>query len=124
MAKQTDLMGLGMPGALARYIGDEVTAVTAAGTAASTATEIGLQATFVVVTTASSQTGVKLNSATPLLRPITIVSPASDTAIVYPPTSGTINGGTATSGGQNVAQNKTAIYIRYSSTAWVSILTA
>jgi hypothetical protein len=123
MGKTSDLMGLGVPGPLASNIGYEAVTVVAAGTTAATATEIGLQASFVVADTGSSLTGLKLNSATPLFKPIIITNPDSDTAIIYPPTSGTINGGTATTGGQNLAQNKTAIYIRQTDVKWVSILT-
>jgi hypothetical protein len=123
MGKTSDLMGLGMPGPLAANLGYDDVTVVAAGTTAATATEIGLQASFVTVDTATSQTGVKLNASTPLFKPIIITSPDSDTAIVYPPTSGTINGGTATTGGQNLAQNKTAMYIRQTAVKWVSILT-
>jgi hypothetical protein len=63
MGKTSDLMGLGVPGPLASNIGYEAVTVVAAGTTAATATEIGLQASFVVADTGSSLTGLKLNSA-------------------------------------------------------------
>ena len=53
-----------------------------------------------------------------------INSPDSDSAIIYPPTDGTINGGTATTGGLTLAQNKTAMFMRQTAVKWVAILTA
>lgn len=123
MASVSDLVGLGLPPKLAQAIGYSPTTVVAAGTTAATATEIGPDVGFVVADTGSSLTGLKLNASYPLGRPLIITNPDSDTAIIYPPTSGTINGGTATTGGQNLAQNKTAIYIRQTDVKWVSVLT-
>ncbi|MBS0172963.1 MAG: hypothetical protein JSR64_02875 [Nitrospira sp.] len=124
MAIASDLMGLGLPGPLAQYLSFNNLAVTTTGTSATDAYALGPDVSFVTLTTASSQTGVKFHANTPLLRPIIITNPTSTTGIVYPSTSGTLNGGTATTGGQNLAQNKTAVYFRVSANVWVSILTA
>ncbi len=124
MASTSDLVGLGLPAPLATFLGYSPTTVVTAGTSATDATALGPDVGFVVLTTASSQTGAKLHASYPIGRPLIITNPTSTTGIIYPPTSGTINGGTATSGGQNLAVNKTAVYIRQTSTAWVSILTA
>ena len=123
MASSSDLMGLGLPGPLATYLAYDNTAVTTTGTSSTDAVTLGAGVTFVTLTTASSQTGAKFNANTPLMRPIIITNPTSTTAVIYPSTSGQLNGGTATTGGQNLAQNKTAIYIRVSANVYVSILT-
>lgn len=96
MAIASDLMGLGLPGPLAQYLSFDNLAVTATGTSATNAYALGPDVSFVTLTTASSQTGVKFHANTPLLRPIVITNPTSTTGIVYPSTSGTLNGGTAT----------------------------
>lgn len=124
MAIASDLMGLGLPGPLARYLSFDNLAVTATGTSSTDAYALGATVSFVTLTTASSQTGVKFHADTPLMRPIFVTNPTSTTGIVYPSAGASLNGGTATTAGQNLAQNKTAIYIRVSSTVWVSILTA
>ena len=124
MASTADLVGLGMPGPQATFLGYTPTAITAAGTSSTTATEIGKDVGFVVITTASSQTGVRLHASTPIGRPIFFSCPTSDSAVIFPPASGQINGGTATTGGLTLAQNKVALFIRQTTTLWLSILTA
>jgi len=122
MASTADLAGLGMPVQQATILGYTPTTVVAAGTTAAAATIVGPDVGFIVCDTGTSLTGIKLNASTPIGRPIFVTNPDSDTAIIYPPTNGQINGGTATTGGQNVAQNKVAIYIRQTTTLWVSII--
>ncbi len=124
MASTADLVGLGVSPQLATYLGYTPTTVVAAGTSSTTATALGSDVGFVVLTTASSQTGVRLHANYPIGRPLYITCPTSDSGVVFPPSSGTINGGTATTGGLTLAQNKTAIFIRQTTTAWLSILTA
>lgn len=123
MAKDTDLIGLGMAPALGALDGYQIGAVTAAGTSSTTATDLGTNS-LVAITTASSQTGVRLNASTPLGKPIVVNCLTSDSAVVFPPANGTINGGTATTGGLTVAQTKTAIFWRNDATKWFAILTA
>lgn len=114
MTKPTDLMGLGLAAALAEALGFESSAVTCAGTAAGTATQIPTN--LAQLTAASSQTGAKLPDT---YGPVVLNTVSSTSAVVYPP-SGTINGAASLT----LAQNKTAIFFRYSSTLWFSILTA
>ena len=124
MATTADLTGLAMPPPLATFLGYSPTTVVAAGTASTTATALGPDVGFVVLTTASSQTGVRLHASYPIGRPLFITNPTSDSAVIFPPSSGQINGGTATTGGLTLAQNKTAIFIRQTTGLWLSILTA
>lgn len=124
-ALASDLVGLGVAGPLARYLGlSAPTTVVAAGTTAAGATAINPQLTFVIADTATSQTGLSLPADAPIGRPIWITNPDSDTAVIYPSSGASLNGGTVTTAGQNLAQNKTAIYIRQTTAKWLSILTA
>jgi len=124
MALTADLMGIGLPGPLARYLGYANLAVTTTGTSSTDAYALGPDVSFITLSTAGSQTGAVFHANTPLMRPIIVTNPTATTGIIYPSTGASLNGGTATTAGQNIAQNKTAIYIRVSSTVWVSILTA
>ena len=121
-ASTNDLMALGMPAELARRVGDTLATVVCAGTAASAAT-VAPAASFLVLTTAASATGVVLPSHN-ALRTVVVTNPVATTAIIYPPVGAQLNGGTATTGGQNIAQNKTAIVYYQTPTLLVSILTA
>lgn len=130
MALASDLMNLGLPGPIANLIGDTPSTLVTTGTTAATAAAI--RSNFVVLTTAGSQTGALLPAASasggmPGGSPsdiITVTNPTATTGIVYPEVGGTLNGGTVTTGGQNLAQNKTAVFIRVAALTWVSILTA
>ncbi len=122
MSTVSDLMGLGFPGPLAGAEGFSPQALTTTGTSSTTAAAITGSA--VVLATAGSQTGAILPATWPLWKPIVITCPTATTAIVYPDSGGTLNGGTATSGGQNLAQTKTMIVFKVASLTWVSVLTA
>lgn len=122
MSTVADLMGLGMPGALASRLGFTPTTLTTTGTSATTAAAI--QTKLTILTTASSQTGAILPAAASLGGIFIVTNPTATTGIVYPDSGGTINGGTATTGGQNIAQNKTIIFIKVANLTWVSVLTA
>ena len=123
MATATDLMGLGTAPGLAELTGNSPQAVTAAGTAATTATALAPQASFLNVTAAGSQDGIRFHASTPLGRPIFIINVSGTTAKIYPATGGAINGG-STDAAVDVATAKTAVVIRYSTTVWGLILTA
>lgn len=123
MSTNQDLMGLGMPAPLARSLSLTPEAVTAAGTAVATATGMHTTASFINVTTASSQDGIKFNNSWALGKPCIIFNPNSTAANVYPPTGANWNGG-STDATITIAQNKCRIFIRYSTTLCVSFLTA
>jgi hypothetical protein len=90
--------------------GDATTAVTAAGTAAATAT--ALASMINIVTTATSESGVKLPQNHAQGSPIIAISTASTVAmLVYPPTTvGKINSTTAAF---SVAQNKPVVFFAH-----------
>lgn len=121
-ASASDLAALGVPPEQAKRIGDILATVVTAGTTAAAATAAPA-ASFLVLTTAGSQTGVVLPSHN-ALRTVIVTNPTATTGIVYPPVGATLNGGTATTGGQNLAQNKTLIVFYVTPTVLVSILTA
>lgn len=123
MALTLDLMAFGLPAALADLEGNNAAAsVTAAGTTATDATVLTTGQNLVVLTGTGSD-GIKLPAGAALAKPY-IISCISGGAKVYPPTSGQLNGGTATTGSITVGANKSAIAIRYSSTGWFFNLSA
>lgn len=123
MATASDLVGLGIPPLPALYLSNTPQAVTAAGTATGTATVLTKDASFVNVTTAGSQDGIRFASDTPLGKMIVVFNLASTTANVYPSTGGAINGG-STDAAVTIAQNKVRVFMRYSTNVWISWLTA
>lgn len=118
MATINDLMGLGMPGPLATREGHNVAAITCAGTSSGTATSIS--ASVAQLTAASSQTGAIFPSGMSLAKPFYINTVSTTSAVLYPPSGATINGASSLT----LAQNKTAMVIRFSATILISVLTA
>lgn len=123
MATAQDLVGLGVPPSQATYLAFTPQAVTAAGTATGTATALDKDVSFLNVTTAGSQDGIRFHANTPLGKPIVVFNLAATTANVYPSTGGAINGG-STDAAVTIAQNKVRVFMRYSTNVWVSWLTA
>lgn len=119
-----NLMGVGMPAEQAAQVGlSAIAAVTAAGTTAADATVLKKQQTFVNMTATGSD-GVKLPADADIGVEYIVYNSSGSTGKVYPPTSGTLNGDTATSGSKSLTTLKVARFIRYSSTGWIYILTA
>jgi len=119
MSTPADLMGLGMAAGLANRIGNNPITVTTAGTSAGAATLMTGSRMF-TLSTAGSQTGGILDSGFSIGAIVYVDCATATTGIVYPQTGGTINGGSSLS----LAQNKSAILWKFSSTAWKSVLTA
>ena len=121
MAQAKDLMsGAGFSAAAANLLGFNAGAVTAAGTTSGAATAIPPTVTWANVTTASSQTGVKLPSPTALnpvayYSPIVVYSTGGQTCVVYPP-SGTINGASSV----NVSDGAMKTFYQTGATTWVA----
>lgn len=93
MTLATDLGGVGMPMEQARLVGQSAfVATTAAGTATGTATAIPQYNTNINVTTASSQTGVRLPSNMIRELPYQVYNTGTLAANVYPPTGTAFNG--------------------------------
>ncbi len=119
-----DLMGCSIPDQAATRIGwPGTSAITAAGSSATDATVLGKDAR-VVLMTATGADGVKLPSDAELMVPYIVYNSSGSTGKVYPPTSGTLNGGTATSGSLSLTTLKVAVFYRYSSVGWIFNLTA
>ena len=122
MSTTADLMGSGMPAALANRLGN--TPVTQAGAGTITgATATLIQGHLTNATTASSQTAFIFNSAASLGKEFYFFNSSATTALVYPPAGGNLNGGSADAS-FSVAQNKLAMFIRLSTNNWAVILTA
>ena len=123
MALTNDLMGLGFPAKQADAIGlNPIAAVTAAGTTTADATVLKKAQNYVNMT-ASGSDGVRLPTDMPLNKPYFVYNSSGSTGLVYPPTGGTINGG-STNAGLSTATLKFAMFIRYSTTGVNAILTA
>ena len=121
MSTVLDFMGLGMPGPLANRLGNTPATVAGVGTAQTGGAT--LQTTATLATTSSGQTAFVLPSGASLGRPFWFFNSSATTALVYPPSGGAIQGG-STDAAFSVAQNKTVIFMRLSSTAWCANLTA
>lgn len=124
MTLAKDLMGVGMPAEQSTREGwPGTSAVTAAGSTSTDATVL-LKEQRVVLMTATGADGVILPSTAELMIPYVVYNSSGSTGKVYPPASGTLNGGTATSGSLSLTTLKTATFWRYSSTGWLFNLTA
>lgn len=123
MSLAQDLAGVGLPAELAMRLGVNPGALTSAGTTQGTATAIPKDVTFITVTTASSQTGLRLPSTAELQMPYYVFNPGSTTGVVYPPTSGAINNGSANAG-VNVTQGQTGVFVRISTNQWFAFSTS
>jgi hypothetical protein len=113
----SDMMGLGMPAALANLTGESIPAPVAGATTAQ-ATATPLTGTINQVTTASGQTAVLLPSTQPLGTAVHVYNSTSTAALVFPPVGGNINEG-ATNASFSVAQARTASFVRVSATKWI-----
>ena len=120
MSTIPDLMGLGMPAALAARLGNTPTPLTTTGTSSTTAANITNKVT--VLTTASSQTGAILPSAASLGSVFYVTNPTSTGGVIYPPTGNTFNTSASTS--YAMAQYNSAIFVRLTSTTWMVVASA
>lgn len=94
MALVSDLTGLGLPGALALKLGNTIASVAGVGTTQTGAAPI--KGGVVLATPTSSNTAFLLDSLASATRLSFFYNQSSSqTALIYPPTSGTINGGAA-----------------------------
>lgn len=119
-----DLMALGIAAQPAGYIGaSNLTSITTAGTAQGTATLINASVTNVLLVTASSQTGAILSSSAPLMVAYNVKNSTATTGVLYPPTSGAFNNGSANAG-ISITQGQSVVVWRISTNAWVAYSTA
>lgn len=120
---QRDMMGIGQPAEFSLREGYPGTsAVTAAGTTTTDATVL-LKEQRVVLMTATGSDGIRLPATAELMVPYLVVNTSGSTGKVYPPASGTINGG-AGDAATSVPTLKSFTAMRYSSTGWLVNLSA
>jgi hypothetical protein len=122
MTSAKDLMSLGLAWGLAQAEGFSDIAITAAGSATTDATVCDAQ-NDVFRMTATGADGIRMNTSTPLLQPIFISNVSGSTGKVYPATGGNFNGG-STDAAISVGANKCLIVMRFSTTGWLSNLSA
>jgi hypothetical protein len=121
MSAPGNLMGLGLPAALANILGYGSNTVTGIGTAQAGAAPITTKLTL--TTTAGGATAFILPQVTAGSGPYVVTNPSATTALVFGQGTETIDGGTA-SASVSIAQNKTRLFWKTGSSTWVSVLTA
>lgn len=121
MALVNNLIQLGVQGEAAQRLGFTVASVTSAGSTAADATTLGKAATLVLVNTGGASEGVKLPSDAELGVPYVLGNISGTAALIYPPTSGQINGDTASSGTVPLTARGTTMCIRVDNINWVAI---
>lgn len=122
MATQQDLMGSGLPAALATLLGNVPSSVTGIGTTQATGATLRSMTSCV---TAGGATAYTISPNASLSRLFFVFNGSSTTALIYPPVgaSAAIGGG-ATDAAFSLAQGKSAIIWKFSSTVFPAILTA
>lgn len=124
MSLATDLGGVGMPMEQALRLGTSaLTTIAGVGTAQSGAAAIPLLVNNVLATTAGGATAFVLPSTAEIDVPYSVINSSATAALVFPPSGGAINAA-ATDASVSIAQNLGRIFIRKSSTRWISFLTA
>lgn len=119
--RSVDMMGIGVQAELAKREGWPASAaVTAAGTTTADATVL-LKYQRQVIMTATGSDGIRLPATAELMVPYMVTNTSGSTGKVYPPSAGTINGGSADAA-TSVTTLKTFIAWRYSSTGWAALM--
>lgn len=121
MALVKDLCGVGIQAEAAQRLGFNVASIAATGSSTTDATAIGKWETLTLVTPTGGSQGVRLPADAELGVPYVIANVTSTAALIYPPTSGQINGDTATTGTVPLTARGTTICIRATNTNWVAI---
>ncbi len=118
MALTSDLMGLGMPPALAQLEGVSLPAPLAGvGTAQVGAAPL-VSGAFHQATTTAGQTAFRLPADQPLGTFIAFYNASATAALVFPPTGGNVNE-LATNASFSIAQGRLAQFFRLSALKWV-----
>ncbi len=120
MALAKDLMQIGIPDEAAKRIGYQYGTLTSAGTTSADAAACSSTATLVEVTGAAAS-GIKLSSSAEIGMNFVYANTSANALLVYPPTSGQINGDTATTGTVPLAARGTTTCIRTGVNTWVAI---
>lgn len=123
MSLAVDLSGLGMPPEQAVRLGfSSLTTIAGVGTAQVGAAAIPNFVNNVLATTTGGATAFVLPDAE-LNVPYLVANSSATAALVFPPSGGTINAAAANAS-VSIAQNLARMFIRLSSTRWISFLTA
>lgn len=124
MSLAVDLMGVGLPQEQAVRLGfSALTTIAGAGTTQGAATAIPKDTNNVLATTAGGATALRLPSDAELNIPYVVTNSSSTAALIFPPTSGTINAQSANAS-FSVSENQSAVFERLSATRWVAYSTA
>lgn len=121
MSLAKDLAGIGMAPEQALRLGYTQTTTAGVGTA-----QVGgaaIKTNLTLATTASGQTALVLPSAAELMVPYIVVNTTATAALIFPPSSGTINAAAADAS-VSIAQNLARVFYRVSTTRWISFLAA
>lgn len=122
MALAVDLMGLGLPQEQSVRLGlSDLTTLAGVGTAQVGAAAIRVNNTL--ATTAGGATAFVLPSDAELEVPYFVTNSSATAALVFPPSGGTINAAAANAS-VSIAQDLARIFVRKTSTRWLSFLTA
>jgi hypothetical protein len=122
MAIASDIMKGGVPAFLARAIGGQVqSAVSAAGTAISDATD--LTASINVVTTAAASSGVQLPNVQ-VGDSVEILNLGANAVTVYPDTTSNQINALSAGSGFLLATNTAVVLRKFTSTRWAGFLSA
>lgn len=129
MPTTSDLIGIGMAPEIAQRLGFQdnsrrANALTGVGTSQVGAAAIKKNATWIELATAGGATACILPADAELLVPYLVqVITTSTTGLVFPPSGGKINAASADAS-VNVAQFLPRIFMRLTSTQWMSLLAA
>jgi hypothetical protein len=118
-ASATDMMGVGFSAGQAALIG-ETPVLNLAGVGTSQSGAAALTSSFTTVTTAASQTAFVLPSTWPLNNAMTVYNNSATSALVFPPSGGAIDNGSANAS-VSIAQNKPRVFVRVSTLVWISV---
>ena len=124
MSLAVDLMGVGLPQEQAVRLGfSALTTIAGVGTAQVGGAAIPASVNNVLATTSGGQTALVLPAAAELEVPYMVVNSTATAALIFPPSGGSINAA-AQDASVSIAVNLARIFIRKSSTRWVSFLAA
>ena len=124
MSLAVDLLGVGMPPEQGSRLGySALTTIAGVGTAQVGAAAIPNFTNNVLATTAGGATAFVLPSTAELNMPYLVTNSTATAALVFPPSGGAINAAAADAS-VSIAVNLARIFIRLSSTRWISFLAA
>lgn len=121
MALSVNLIGLGMPAALAQLLGNTPATLTGVGTAQTGAAQI--TSSMAQLVTSSGQTAFVFRPTVSITRLFFMFNTTATTALIYPAAGGTIQGASQDAA-FSIAQNKGALFWHFSPLIYVPLLSA